>query len=186
MPLLPGTDGVQKMSKSLGNYIGIDEPANEIYGKAMSLPDEQIVPYSEYLTDIAGRRHRRDAAGAGRQLGQSNGVQEAAGTGACGAVLRCECGARGRRGISSGLCKGEGCRGYSPSSRCRLPRRLPNMRLSRLLVDAGLASSAGEARRLIDQGAVQIDGERVNEDSTSGVAGGCVLRAGRRRFVRLV
>ncbi|MYE53921.1 MAG: tyrosine--tRNA ligase [Chloroflexi bacterium] len=53
MPLLSGTDGVQKMSKSLGNYIGIDEPANEIYGKTMSLPDEQIVPYSEYLTDIA-------------------------------------------------------------------------------------------------------------------------------------
>ena len=52
VPLIPGTDGVQKMSKSLGNYIGIDEPPNEIYGKSMSLPDEQIVPYSELLTDI--------------------------------------------------------------------------------------------------------------------------------------
>ena len=40
------------MSKSLGNYIGIDEPANEIYGKTMSLPDSQILPYSEYLTDV--------------------------------------------------------------------------------------------------------------------------------------
>ena len=53
VPLLPGTDGVQKMSKSLGNYIGIDEPPNEIFGKTMSLPDWMIVPYFEYLTDVS-------------------------------------------------------------------------------------------------------------------------------------
>jgi len=52
VPLLPGTDGVQKMSKSLGNYIGIDEPPNEIYGKTMSLPDTMIVPYFDSLTDV--------------------------------------------------------------------------------------------------------------------------------------
>ena len=51
MPMLPGTDGVQKMSKSLGNYIGIDEPPNEIYGKTMSLPDFLMPIYFEYLTD---------------------------------------------------------------------------------------------------------------------------------------
>ncbi len=54
VPLLPGTDGVQKMSKSLGNYIGIDEPANDIYGKTMSLPDQMIVPYLENATDVPG------------------------------------------------------------------------------------------------------------------------------------
>ena len=54
VPLLPGTDGVQKMSKSLGNYIGIDEPANDIYGKTMSLPDEMIIPYLENATDVPG------------------------------------------------------------------------------------------------------------------------------------
>ena len=53
VPLLAGTDGVQKMSKSLGNYIGIDEPPNEIFGKTMSLPDWMIVPHSEYLTDVS-------------------------------------------------------------------------------------------------------------------------------------
>ena len=63
---------------------------------------------------------------------------------------------------------------------------LAGMRLSRLLVDAGLASSAGEARRLISQGAVQVDGERVSEDSAAGITAGSVLRAGRRRYVRLV
>ena len=54
VPLLPGTDGVQKMSKSLGNYIGIDEPANDIYGKTMSLPDQMIIPYLENATDVPG------------------------------------------------------------------------------------------------------------------------------------
>ncbi|MEC9278419.1 MAG: tyrosine--tRNA ligase, partial [Chloroflexota bacterium] len=53
MPLLPGTDGIQKMSKSLGNYIGIDEPPNEIYGKVMSIPDTLIIPYYEWLTDVS-------------------------------------------------------------------------------------------------------------------------------------
>ena len=53
MPLLPGTDGVQKMSKSLGNYIGIDEPPREIFGKTMSLPDTMIAPYFENLTDVS-------------------------------------------------------------------------------------------------------------------------------------
>ena len=52
VPLLPGTDGVQKMSKSLGNYIGIDEPPNEIFGKTMSLPDTMIVPYFDNLSDV--------------------------------------------------------------------------------------------------------------------------------------
>ncbi len=52
VPLLPGTEGVQKMSKSLGNCIGIDEPANDIYGKTMSLPDEMIIPYLENATDV--------------------------------------------------------------------------------------------------------------------------------------
>ena len=51
MPILPGTDGVQKMSKSLDNYVGVEEPADDMYGKLMSLPDPLIVPYFDYLTD---------------------------------------------------------------------------------------------------------------------------------------
>ena len=52
MPILPGTDGVQKMSKSLGNYVALEEPAQDMYGKVMSLPDSLIMPYYEYLTDV--------------------------------------------------------------------------------------------------------------------------------------
>ena len=185
MPLLPGTDGVQKMSKSLGNYIGIDEPASEIYGKTMSLPDEQIVPYSEYLTDIDDEEieEMRLTLGGGavnpmelkKRLARELVTQFHDGNAALEAERNFE------RTVQGGALPEDIPEFALPSA-----ETLAGMRLSRLLVDAGLASSAGEARRLIDQGAVQVDGERVSEDSTAGVAGGCVLRAGRRRYVRLV
>ena len=185
MPLLPGTDGVQKMSKSLGNYIGIDEPANEIYGKTMSLPDEQIAPYSEYLTDIddAEIEEMRLTLGDGsvnpmelkkrlaRELvAQFHDVDAA----------------REAEGHFERTVQGGGLPEDMPEYALPAADVLAGMRLSRLLVDAGLASSAGEARRLISQGAVQIDGQRMSEDSAAAVTSGCVLRAGRRRYVRLV
>ena len=185
MPLLPGTDGVQKMSKSLGNYIGIDEPANEIYGKTMSLPDEQIVPYSEYLTDIDDDEigEMRDALDGGSvnpmELKKRLARELVAQFHDAGAALEAE--RNFERTVQGGGLPEDIAEYALPDAEV-----LEDMRLSRLLVDAGLASSAGEARRLINQGAVQIDGERVTEDSAAGVAGGSVLRAGRRRYVRLV
>ena len=185
MPLLPGTDGVQKMSKSLGNYIGIDEPANEIYGKTMSLPDDQIMPYSEYLTDIAEDEidEMRDALAGGsvnpmelkKRLARELVAQFHDSDAANEAERHFE------RTVQGG-----GLPDDMPEYALPAPDALAGMRLSRLLVDAGLAGSAGEARRLISQGAVQIDGERVSEDTAAGVSSGAVLRAGRRRYVRLV
>ena len=67
-----------KMSKSLGNYIGVEEPPEEMYGKLMSLPDGLILPYFEYLTDIPRRGVGRSVSGLGRPGGQSHGVEEAA------------------------------------------------------------------------------------------------------------
>ena len=185
MPLLPGTDGVQKMSKSLGNYIGIDEPANEIYGKTMSLPDDQIMPYSEYLTDIADDEidEMRDALAGGsvnpmelkKRLARELVAQFHDGEAAIEAERHFE------RTVQGG-----GAPDDMPEYALPPVDALAGMRLSRLLVDAGLASSAGEARRLISQGAVQVDGERVSEDSAAGVSAGVVLRVGRRRYVRVV
>ena len=185
VPLIPGTDGVQKMSKSLGNYIGIDEPPNDIYGKAMSLPDEQIVPYSELLTDIPdGDIDEMKLALEGgsvnpmelkKRLARELVEQFHDG----GAALDAE------RNFERTV-QGGGVPEDMPEYALPPVEALASMRLSRLLVDAGLASSAGEARRLIGQGAVQIDGERVTEDSAEGVESGAVLRVGRRRFVRVV
>ena len=185
MPLLPGTDGVQKMSKSLGNYIGIDESPDEIYGKTMSLPDNQILPYSEYLTDIADDEitEMRTALDAGSvnpmELKKRLARELVAQFHDAGAATNAE--RNFERTVQGGQIPED-----IPEYALPAPDALARMRLSRLLVDAGLASSAGEARRLVSQGAVQIDGERVSEDSTAGIEVGAVLRAGRRRYVRLV
>ena len=185
VPLIAGTDGVEKMSKSLGNYIGIDEPPAEIYGKTMSLPDDMIAPYCEYLTDIpdAELDEMRQALGAGsvnpmelkKRLARELTAQfhdEAAAREAERAF---------ERTIQRGALPDDIAEYALPS-----PEALASMRLSRLMVDAGVAESAAEARRLINQGAVQLDGERVTVDAAGAVAAGGALRAGRRRWVRLV
>ncbi len=183
MPLLPGTDGVQKMSKSLGNYIGIDEPPNDIYGKTMSLPDWMIIPYTEYLTDIPDTE-----------------IAEMRRTLDANAVNPMELKKRLARELVTQFHDANAAQSAERHfertvQRNELPDDIPtynltpalnNARLSRLMVDAGIASSASEARRLIEQGAVQLDGKRITEDSAADLTPGAILRAGRRRFIRLV
>ena len=185
VPLIAGTDGVEKMSKSLGNYIGIDEPPAEIYGKTMSLPDDMIVPYCEYLTDIpdAELDEMRQALGAGSvnpmELKKRLARELTAQFHDAAAALEAERGFE--RTIQRGALPDDIAEYALPA-----PEALASMRLSRLMVDAGVAESAAEARRLINQGAVQLDGERVTVDAADAVAAGGALRAGRRRWVRLV
>ena len=185
VPLIAGTDGVEKMSKSLGNYIGIDEPPAEIYGKTMSLPDDMIAPYCEYLTDIpdAELDEMRQALGAGSvnpmELKKRLARELTAQFHDESAALEAERGFE--RTIQRGALPDDIAEYALPA-----PEALASMRLSRLMVDAGVAESAAEARRLINQGAVQLDGERVTVDAAAAVAAGGALRAGRRRWVRLV
>ena len=185
MPLLVGTDGVNKMSKSLGNYIGIDEPPNDMYGKTMSLPDEMLVPYFDYLTDIPDS-----------ELAEMRQTLEASG------VNPMELKKRLARELVSQFHNADDARSAenyfeSTVQRHELPDDMPTYqlptaselegkRISRILVDAKLVDSVTEARRLITQGAVQVDGEKVSEDGEAGVLkAGSILRAGRRRFARL-
>ena len=170
MPLIPGTDGVQKMSKSLGNYIGIDEPANEIYGKAMSLPDEQIVPYSELLTDIPDDDigEMRSSLGDGsvnpmelkKRLARELVAQFHDGDAALEAERSFE------RTVQGGQRPDE----IEEVWVNRRDFRQPNIPISvgegELLVDLahlltlmGMASSNSEGRRLSDQRAIRVDGE---------------------------
>lgn len=185
MPLLPGTDGVEKMSKSLGNYIGIDEPPNEIYGKTMSLPDRMIIPYFEYLTDVSDdeleeMRQALDGASVNPMELKKRLARELVGQFYDGAAA-IEAERHFERTVQGGAMPDD-----IPTYALPDGDGLAGMRLSRLMVDAGLAGSLGEARRLISQGAVQIDGRRIGDDSAESAAVGSVLRAGRRRFVRLV
>ena len=183
MPLLPGTDGVQKMSKSLGNYIGIDEPPREIFGKTMSLPDTMIAPYFENLTDVSeiDLSEIKSAITSGsvnmmdlkKRLAHDLVAQFHGSTAALEAREFFERTVQGRE----------------------VPDEIPTLvvagedagakRLSDLILDAGLTRSSGEARRLIDQGAVRLDGRQISENVAASELDSGVLRVGRRRYLRL-
>ncbi len=186
MPLLPGTDGVQKMSKSLGNYIGIDEPPSDMYGKTMSLPDDLMMTYFECLTDVPDAEledmkrgledHSVNPMDLKKRLATELVTQfhtrEAANQAADFFVSTVQ-----RQELPDDV----------PTFDLPDQATLSRMKLSGLLVASGLASSVSEARRFILQGAVQIDGKRADEDgSAADVQAGSVLRSGRRRYVRLV
>jgi tyrosyl-tRNA synthetase len=182
MPLLEGTDGVQKMSKSLGNYIGIDEPPAEMFGKLMSISDELMWRYFELLSalSLAGIRKLRAAVDTGRnprdvkfELAMEI-VERFHGPGT-GAAERDRFIARFRDGA--------------------LPEQIPETqlacpgdtaKLANVLRDLGLAASASAAYRLIEQGAVRVDGERVEARDTALAAGASyLLQAGKRGFARV-
>lgn len=184
-PLLPGLDGVQKMSKSLGNTIGITDPPQEMYGKVMSLSDTLMIPYFEYCTLVpleevrqiagalaAGRVHPRDAK---KRLARE-----------ITARYHGEAAARDAEAAFERVFAGHELPEEIPE--VDLPRdrlRGGTIRLVRLLVEAGLADSNSDARRLISQGGVSLNGERVNEDLDVAVQSGLLVRVGRRRFARI-
>jgi tyrosyl-tRNA synthetase len=184
-PLLPGLDGVQKMSKSLGNAIGITEPPNEMYAKVMSIADDLMVPYFEYCTLVplpevraleaalrAGSAHPRDVkqrlahAITARHWGE--GAADAAAAEFTRVFRERE---RPEEILDVAL------------SRAQV--RNGTMRLAHLLVALGLAPSNTEARRLIDQGGVSLDDARAPGDRDVAVHDGLVVRVGRRRFARV-
>jgi tyrosyl-tRNA synthetase len=170
-PLLEGTDGVQKMSKSLGNYIGISEPPEEIYGKTMSIPDTLIEKYLRLISGLSPsdveatlKLKPRDAkAGLARQLVKRLHGEEAA--------------QQAEADFDAKFRKHEA------------PADMPefdatNLDLVSALVQSNLAPNGrGEARRLVEQGGVRVNGVKVGIDHE--LEDGQVLSAGKRRFVRI-
>jgi tyrosyl-tRNA synthetase len=188
VPILEGLDGVQKMSKSLGNSIGISEPADEIYGKIMSISDELMWRYFELLTrlpagEIEGLRagHPRDAK---MRLARALTTQyhgEAAGAAAEAKFVR----EVQHRQVPETI---EEVRVDAAPREELPPPGVPDARfLWWVIKEASLAPSASEARRLIQQGAVDVDGERVTDVNRRLAAGrGYLLRIGKRRYKRVI
>jgi len=182
MPLLEGTDGVQKMSKSLGNYIGVHESAAEMFGKLMSISDELMWRYFELLSarPLSEIRKLRASVTEGRNprdvkfelAGEI--VDRFHGAGA-GNAERARFIARFRDGAvpenvedTPLYCSGD------------------TAKLANVLKDLGLAASASAAYRLIEQGAVRIDGERVeSRDTALAVGSSYLLQAGKRGIARV-
>ena len=180
MPILEGLDGVQKMSKSLGNAIGLTEPPREMFGKLMSISDEMMWRYFELLSfrpleEIA--KLRRDVAAGANPRDTKFLLAEELTARFHGA----EAGRKAREEFVARFAQG------------KVPEDMPEVRLKAplalgpLLKAAGLVPSTSEASRMLAQGAVRIDGERV-EDRELVLAGGksYVVQVGKRRFARIV
>ena len=195
MPMLVGTDGVQKMSKSLGNYVALEEPPEDMYGKIMSLPDELIGPYFEYLTDVPSE----ELAEMDQNRGETNPIElkkrlaleitsqfhERAAANAAQAQFE---NVVQRRGLPDDISEFA-----EPSLTGQTEDE--SRRLSNIIFDAGLAASVSEAKRLINQGAIELidnvtgDATRLTRDDRAtslDLQDRAVLKRGNRRFVRLV
>ncbi len=184
MPLLEGLDGVNKMSKSLRNYIGITEPPKEIYGKVMSISDTLMVRYFELLSDVGLEELRKIRAGtegdpAGRHPMESK------------KALARELVARFHGQAAAVAAEEEFVLQFKKKE---IPEDLPEASfpaaeavwICRLLTETGLTKSNGEARRLVQQGGVKIDGCRVESDEyTLEPRGTIVLQAGKRKFLKV-
>ncbi len=183
MPLLVGTDGVQKMSKSLGNYIGVTDPPNQMYGKTMSVNDDMIIPYLELLTDVPDEEIAHFNAGmAGGKLNPMTVKKRLAHE-----LVKDFWSVKDAEEAA-----GEFARTVQHKE---VPEEIPVLNvpagsdaaLSAELVRAGLAKSRTEARRLMQQNAVEIDGQAITGDiEISKVAGGSIIKVGKRRFIKIV
>jgi tyrosyl-tRNA synthetase len=185
MPILVGLDGQRKMSKSLGNYVGITESPSEIFGKMMSIPDELMWPYYELVTDrppheiekvrnevSSGKKHPMDVK---MQLAQE--------------VIAGFHGQDAARKAADNFQRVFRDRQAPEEAAVKKVRKGAAKKLTALLVELQLISSKSEAERLIKQGGVEIDGSRV-EDARKDVdlskPGEFLLRAGKKKFVRVV
>lgn len=180
MPILEGLDGVQKMSKSLGNYIGIDEAPGDMFGKLMSISDELMWRYYELLSDssldrIATLREQVGSGALHPKTAKEDLAQEIT-TRFHGA----EAGAAAREAFNAVFAK-QG-----------IPEDIEvfTVQAGALLVDvlseSGVCSSKGDARRMCKQNAVTIDGRKEDDASFAFAPGEYVLKIGKKRFLKLV
>lgn len=199
LPLLEGLDGVQKMSKSLGNYVGIDEPAKEMFGKLMSISDHLMLRYYELLTDITpdelpqlkqdleqGKKHPRQVKEdlakeiVARYHSRDAGEHEAR---EFIRVLR-------EKEIPDDIEEIMIKKDDLPAIKYEMlsAEKGINIDLPFLLVKTGTAPSTSEARRLINQGGVQLDGEKVTGIAQIKLLTGQprILKVGKRRFKKVI
>ena len=180
MPLLEGLDGVRKMSKSYGNYIGITEPPKEIFGKLMSIPDDLIIKYFELVTNL----NEIEINNIKRDLKKGTNPRDI--------KLRLA-----REVVSIYHSKLKALKERSEFllvfSKRELPTEIPSYVLTdkkvwivKLLVDLGLAPTRNEARRLIEQGGVKLDGTSIKDTNLElEFKKEAILQVGKRKFLKI-
>ena len=181
MPLLEGLDGVNKMSKSLGNYIGITEPPREIFGKLMSISDTLMWRYF----DLLSFRTAQEIAGFRQAVSDGANPREYKVLLAQEIVARFHTEAAAREALEEFESRFR--RGVLPEDMPELALSLAGAQLSlvQVLKQSGLTASTSEALRMIEQGGVRINGERVSDKGLVVSAGTIVLQVGKRKFARI-
>ena len=185
MPLLPGTDGTKKMSKSLGNYIGIDEPPNDIFGKVMSIPDTLIIPYYEWLTDTPTSEIEEIKLGLSNDSRNPMELKKKVAKTLVENYHDTES-SIAASGFFERTVQGRGIPEEIIEFRIPVGNEAKEIRLSNIMSGSGLTKSAGEARRLINQGAVRLDETPVTENVEAHALRPGILRVGKRRYLRLL
>ena len=179
MPILEGLDGVQKMSKSLGNFIGITEPAKDIYAKVLSISDELMWRYYELLSELS--------------LDEIEGLKKDVSNGALHPKiakenLALEITTRFYNEESAKIAKDEFDTVFKKN---QLPSDIEEYEIEadtwicKVLVDAGIEPSTSQARRDIKQGAVRIDQKKVSDDQMKLGEGDYILQVGKRKFAKI-
>ena len=181
-PLIAGTDGKEKMSKSLGNDIALTDSADQMYGKLMSIPDTLILPYFEACTAAAPAELAAIAQELASPGVNPKAVKERLAAEVVTLYHGREAAVHAGKAFDALFSQGE-----PPADMPEYRIAAKNMFLVQVLKNAGLVASNGEGRRLIAQGAVKLDGEavidteRVLQPGSTGI-----LKVGKRRFLRLV
>lgn len=184
VPLIEGLDGVRKMSKSYGNYIGVDEEPEVMYGKAMSIPDSLIVKYFRLLTDFPTKEIDEMALKL-KNPGRYNINPRDLKVKLAFEIVNLYHGPRAAKAAQDNFQK--------TVVNKELPEKIPVIKiknptiyLNELMVDAKMAPSKSEARRLIEQGAVRVDGAVIG-DREAVIEGhsGMIIQVGKRKFVKV-
>lgn len=182
MPLLVGTDGTEKMSKSYDNYIGISDTPQDIFGKTLSIPDNLIYNYYELATDISNEELSQIKSDLENPEVNPRNTKRSLALRLVEMYHSKEAAIQAQEEfdkifINKGI----------PDEISEFKVQAAEISISDLIVDSGCAPSKGEAKRLIKQGGVTIDGEKITDSSISiKIEDGQILKVGKRKFVKLV
>lgn len=185
MPILEGIDGVEKMSKSLGNYIGIDESPEDMYGKVMSIPDNLIIKYYELVTDVHPDEVKRIKAVL--ESGEVNPRD-----------IKMKLAHEITRLYHGNEAADEAERRFvSVFQKKEIPDDLPPVKINdsmlfngkidiiKIITNVGFAPSNSEARRLVAQGAVKVNGKKIESLNDVNIQNGDVIQVGKKNFVKV-
>jgi len=186
VPLLVGTDGQQKMSKSLGNYIGVDDPPNDMYGKVMSIPDSLMMDYFDLLTDVPEKELAEFRQQLAAQSINPMMLKKRLGS----EIVRQFHGPEAATQAESHFEEVFQKRGVPQEAEEYAAKGddvgdgIYRLDITVALLEKGLVKSRGEVKRLLAQGAIEINGKRI-DNSVVEVPSGSVIQVGKRRFLKI-